>query len=351
MTWRRATRLSRHALVALAAAAVGAVPTSAASTPLSSAPQPPQAGSLGLRLVDAPAIARNDPRAQIYIVDHLAPGTVINRQIEVSNTTASTAHIILYPSAASIDKGSFLGASGHTPNDLSTWTSVFPGASDVPAGGRVVSTVTIAVPTDAAPGEQYGVVWAETRSAPTASGGVIQVSRVGIRLYLSIGPGGPPAANLTIDSLTAKRSPDGRPLVVAAVHNSGGRALDLNGSLQLSAGPGGLSAGPFLATLGVTLAIGDTEPVIIALDKRLPAGPWDVQITLRSGLLERSAHATITFPAAGASASINTTTARHGWVPPLSAHLAVDFILVGLAVLIVLVVRRQSRRAGRPRAV
>ncbi|MDQ1429844.1 MAG: hypothetical protein QOF40_446, partial [Actinomycetota bacterium] len=28
-----------------------------------------------------PAIASNDPRAQIYIVDHLAPGTVISRRI------------------------------------------------------------------------------------------------------------------------------------------------------------------------------------------------------------------------------------------------------------------------------
>jgi hypothetical protein len=125
-------------------------------------------------------------------------------------------------------------------------------------------------------------VCAEARSAPIDGGGVIQVSRVGIRLYLSVGPGGPPAANFTIDSLKARRSPDGRPLVVAMVHNTGGRALDMNGPLQLLAGPGGLSAGPFPATLGVTLAIGDTEPVTIPLDKQLPAGPWNAQITLHS---------------------------------------------------------------------
>ena len=171
----------------------------------------------------------------------------------------------------------------------------------------MTATVTITVPRDAAPGEQYGVVWAEARSAPIAGGGVTQVSRVGIRLYLSVGPGGPPAADFTIDSLTAKRSPDGRPTVLASVHNTGGRALDMNGTLRLSAGPGGLSAGPFPATLGTTLAIGDTEPVTIALDKRLPAGPWDARITLRSGLLERSARATITFPDTGASPPVNTT--------------------------------------------
>ena len=47
-------------------------------------------------------------------------------------------------------------------------------------------------------------------------------------------------------------------MVLATVHNTGGRALDMNGTLQLPAGPGGLSAGPFPANLGVTLAIGDT---------------------------------------------------------------------------------------------
>ena len=52
--------------------------------------------------------------------------------------------------------------------------------------------MTIAVPRDAAPGERYGVVWAEVRAAAPAAGGITQVSRVGIRIYLSVGPGGRP---------------------------------------------------------------------------------------------------------------------------------------------------------------
>ena len=83
------------------------------------------------------------------------------------------------------------------------------------------------------------------------------------------------------------------------VHSTGGRALDMNGTLQLLAGPGGLSAGPFLAILGSTLAVGDTEPVTIALDKQVPAGPWEASIALRSGLVDRSARATLTFPIPG----------------------------------------------------
>ena len=90
-------------------------------------------------------------------------------------------------------------------------------------------------------------------------------------------------------------------MVVASVHNSGGRALDMSGTLQLSSGPGGLSAGPFAANLGTTLAIGATEPITIMLDKQVPDGPWHALVTLRSGLLERSARATISFPVTGTS--------------------------------------------------
>jgi hypothetical protein len=261
------------------------------------------AGSIGVQLLDVPLAAYADPRARLYIIDHLHPGTTIHRRIEISNTTASSMHIVTYPAAATVSQGAFVGAASHTPNELSTWTSVLPRASNIPSGGHAIATVTIAVPRNAPPGEQYGVVWAETRSPPPAGGGITQVSRVGIRLYLSIGPGGAPASELTIDSLTGKRSPDGQPMVVASVHNTGGRALDMSGTLQLSSGPGGLSAGPFQANLGTTLAIGATEPIIIMLDKQIPDGPWHALVTLRSGLLERSARATISFPETGAPSS------------------------------------------------
>ena len=274
-----------------------------ACTSAVAAPAQASKGSLGVQLLDVPTSARLDPRARLYIVDHVAPGAVIHRRIQVSNSTASTTNVAIYPAAAMIAKGTFVGAAGHTKNELSTWASVRPGAPGIRAGGRRTAVVTIRVPRDAAPGERYGVVWAETRSAPATGDGITQVNRVGIRLYLSVGPGGPPAANFKIDSVTAKRSPDGRPMVLATVHNTGGRALDMNGTLLLRDGPGGLSAGPYPADLGVSLAIGDTESVRIVLDKRLPAGPWHAQVNLRSGLLSRNARATITFPAAEASSS------------------------------------------------
>lgn len=249
-------------------------------------------GGIGVRLLDAPAATAEDPRAGLYIIDHLAPGTVIERRIEVTNTTAAPAAIKMYAAAASIDDGAFVGDAGDSPNELSTWNAVRPNTLDLDAGGRANVTVTIAVPSDAASGERYAVVWAEVRSGAAPVSGVEQVNRVGLRQYLSVGPGGPPAADFTVDSLTASRSADGGPLVLATVHNTGGRALDMVGELELLDGPGGLRAGPFPASLGSTLAIGESGQVVIPLDEQVPDGPWEAAITLRSGLLERNAQAT-----------------------------------------------------------
>jgi len=180
-----------------------------------------------------------------------------------------------------------------------------------------MALVTISVPSDAEPGERYGAVWAEVRSAPIDGSSVIQVNRVGLRLYLSGGPDGSPAADFTIDSLIAERSPSGEPLVLASVLNTGGRALDMSGTLELLGGPGGLSAGPFPANLGVTLALGETEPVTIALDPLLPAGPWDARITCTAGSSSTARKHGSRSPTPGHRLrSTRRQPDPHGWCPP-----------------------------------
>ncbi len=108
-----------------------------ACTSFVAAPAEAAKGSLGVQLLDVPTSARLDPRARLYIVDHVAPGTVISRRIQVSNSTTSTTGVAIYPAAATIAKGTFVGAADHTRNELSTWTTVRPDARRiVPAGGE-----------------------------------------------------------------------------------------------------------------------------------------------------------------------------------------------------------------------
>ena len=329
----------RRTAAALAAAVLLAL-TPGAAHAAGSTPSPAPLAALGIRLTEIPASEQNDPRARLYVIDHVAPGATITRRIEVSNTGDPLLPARLYSAGASISGGTFLGAPGHTADSLSSWTSVAPGSIDVPGHSAVGASVTIAVPGDAAPGEHYAVIWAETGGpAAGVAGGVAVVNRVGIRIYLSVGPGGAPEAAFTIDSMTAERDSTGRPVVIASVHNSGGRALDMSGTLRLGGGPAGLSAGPFPAELGTTLAPGDTEPVTFTLDERLPAGPWDAVITLRSGEVEETATATISFPTAGVSPAVPAVGLldHTGWL------LAVLAVLV-LVTLLIFWARHRARR-------
>ena len=297
---------------------------------------------VGIRLLEAPSDRRDDPRAKSYIIDHLPPGTTISRKVEVANGTARAVKIAVYAGGAELNDGAFQPLDGPGTNELTTWTKVEPASMDLAPGQKAPATVTIAVPADASPGERYGAVWAALSSGPGA-GGVTQVNRVGIRIYLSVGPGGEPASDFSVTSLTAKRNPDGTPVVTAEVRNTGGRALDLGGELMLTDGPGGLSGGPFSAELGTSLGVDEVAPVTILLDKELPDGPWQANLTLKSGILERSATAEITFPEEGSGPA----------VPVESAESAVNVPLIGgilglliLAVLIWLMIRRRKGRSS-----
>lgn len=249
---------------------------------------------LGIRLLEAPTDRRDDPRALVYVVDHVEPGTTFSRRIEVTNDTADTMDVDLYSVGSDIVGSSFAPLAARTQNELSSWVTVSPSDMRLAPRENRVATLTVTVPGDASEGERYAAVMAE--SAAVDATGVVVNARVGIRVYLSVGPGGEPASDFTIDELTASRDADGNPVVEATVTNTGGRALDMAGALNLSDGPGGLSAGPFPAELGTTLGIGESSPVKVVLDKALPAGPWKARIDLESGLLERAAEATITFP-------------------------------------------------------
>jgi hypothetical protein len=284
--------------------------------------------SIGIRLLQAPVALQNDPRAKTYIIDHVAPGVTLTRTIGVTSTSASPVQVQLYSGAATVNGGSFNPGPADQPNDLTSWITVTPKSVVVPPHGEATATVTIVVPQSAGPGERYGVVWAQP--PPNSSGsGITVVNRVGIRVYLSVGDGAAPTIDFTINSLTAARDQSGRPYVTASVHNTGGRALDLSGSLTLGNGPGGTRAGPFAAKLGTTLGIGQTEPVTILLDRSLPEGPWLADLTLTSDAVVREATATITFPASSGQTS-GAVLAK-----PVHHHRNASFLAVtGIAVIV-----------------
>lgn len=309
------------------------VPATASAVMNPSAAKTP-AGDLAIRLLDIPANTQNDPRARTYIIDRLAPGGEIKRRIQVENNTATAQTVHLYSGAARIEGGVFVGEDAGVRNDLSTWTTLAEPEVKLGPGESAEVLATIKVPGDAPEGEQYGAVWAEMRGAAD-KGGVVQASRVGIRVYLSVGPGNGPPADFSIASLKPSRGQQGDPQISALVTNTGGRALDITGELSLTGGPGGLSAGPFSVQSSTTVAPGENQNVTFTLPKELPNGPWTAGLKLKSGLLEREASAPVTFPDAGPGETIVPIQAESNqWLPVAAIAAALLIALIATALLI-----------------
>ncbi|WP_338673488.1 hypothetical protein V1460_10535 [Streptomyces sp. SCSIO 30461] len=291
---RRFFTLTALVVAATALATSASVPLSRASGQ-EQRPDPAGAGSIGVRLVDVPADLVDDPRARQYVIDNLKPGITIRRSIEVVNDSDSAQRIALYSGAADIKRGSFVGAAGSTGNELTSWITLSKPSLDIPAHSTARSAVTIAVPKDAAPGERYGVVWAQVRGHDTGEG-IALVNRTGIRVYLSVGGNNPPQPKFEVNTMTAARDSGGRAVVQAQVHNTGGRALDFTGDISMKRVSGSLSAGPYPVRLGISLKPGQSEPVTVTVTDTVENGPWDITLRLKSGLLEETHKARITFP-------------------------------------------------------
>ena len=173
----------------------------------------PASGSIGIRLVDRASRIRRATRLPARTSstagardEHRAPG----RDQQQHRMRAAT--VAVYPAAASLRRGTFMFASGHSTNELSRWTSAE--AERVPRwppGTKAFETVTINVPTNASAGERYAVIWAEVSARPLAAHGVRLVNRVGVRMYVSVGSGGaPPPNSRSAGSPRSVRRPGGR---------------------------------------------------------------------------------------------------------------------------------------------
>jgi hypothetical protein len=315
----------RGAPVFLAVLVAGSViPTAAASAP--GAPHrggPGQQQRFGVRLVDVPVSEVGNPRGLRYIIDYLRPGAVIRRRVLVVNQGKRTARFSVYPDAAKIGDGAFIGAPGRTRNELTGWIRLSRSSLTLRPHASAMVTATIKVPRVATRGEHYGVIWAQqvTRPRKHHGGSIREIARVGIRIYLAIGPGGVLPTDFAITTPSTQLGKDGRPVVLARVRNTGGRAVDLGGSLYLSGGPGGTNAGPFQPSQVVSLAPRQTGTVTFVVPADLPAGPWQAKATLVSGRDSRSATAVIELPGAERPRSLTL---------PMAAGIAIMAVLLAV---------------------
>jgi hypothetical protein len=329
-------RLLGMIMLLLAAGTVSPAAFAAAHRPGGQVPQ-----RFGVRLVDVPVDEAHNPRALRYIVDYLPTGTVVHRRILIMNQETRTARFTVYPDAAQIAGGLFTGDAGATRSELTEWIGVQHPAVTLRPGASAMDLVTIRVPRVATRGEHYGVIWVQQAAfVHAASGfGVNDVSRVGIRVYLAVGHGGAPPTNFTIASIAGHRSAQGRPSILVQVENTGGRAVDLNGTARLAHGPGNSVAGPFRSQQIITLAPGQSGNLTFAPPRSLPNGPWQARVTVVSGLTTSAAAATVQFAPLAAS---HRGLSAMAWI---SLSLVAAVVVLGVFAFIA-----ARRAAGRRRA-
>jgi hypothetical protein len=248
---------------------------------------------IGIRLVDAPVSRRDDERAHRYIIDHIEPDQQIRRRIAVTNLSDTRQRVQLYPGAATVHEDGFTFAPGRRGNELTRWVTLEHSELVLAPDETATVWTRINVANDATGGEHYGVIWAQISPKRDPAQQVRHVARAGVRIYLSVGPGGEPRSDFRIENLTGARAANGAPVITARVKNTGGRALDLTGKLTLSNGPGGASAGPFNSKAG-TIGPGRSTVATTPLDPGLPTGKWTAQLTLTSGLVTRENTGSIT---------------------------------------------------------
>ena len=299
-------------------------------------------GSITIALLDVATDLRDDPRANVYITDNVPPGNTITHHVRVTNHTGADAALDVYAGPAKIADGTFTPEERGETSALTSWITLDKAGLTLADGESDDVTVTIAVPKDAPETEQYGVIWASTQPNP-GTDGVQVVSRVGIRTYLSVGAGNGPPSDFTISEVTPKRDADGNATVVAAVHNTGGRAVDLTGSLDLTNGPGGLTAQTVSAQT-VTVGPGGDGKVSFTVPNSatLPAGPWQAAVKLASGFDKHDIATSITFPDKGIGETVGASDGRSigAWV-----GVALAVLVVALAVA-AYVMRNRRGNAG-----
>jgi uncharacterized membrane protein len=238
-------------------------------------------------LLQAPVSARNDPRARVYIIDHLNPGVTIQRAIAVSNTTSSPQQVSLYAGGAQVVNDAFIPG---PDNALVGWTSVRPSSVELQPGTSQTAEVTIAVPPTATAGESYAVVWAQVS---TPGNGITEVNRVGIRIYLDVGPGGNPPTTFALGPLSVARSSGGRLVISSSVDNTGQRAIDGSGTLSLRYVSGPVTAGPYPLDRNPTILPHSTGAISVTVPSQLPPGDWQASLTVTADTVTHTETGTV----------------------------------------------------------
>jgi hypothetical protein len=326
----------------LVGGAVALAPVAAAADE----PTPAPSGSSYTWTVEPATV--DGPDGRVSLRHEIDPGQVVSDAIALTNFSSTAAEFAVYASDGVVTAdGNFdIAPPDVAPSAAGTWVGISGEGVDgsrpraeggilveVPAGGRVIVPLTIAVPADAPPGDHPAGVAAELVQA---EGSAIQFSsRVGVRLHLRVT--GDVVAALAATHVTASYVPSWNPFALGSVTLD--YTLENTGNVRL----GAVSESSLVAAFGTarTSTSVDRREILpgeaVAVHTEIPAWPlflgWGEVTVTPSVVGEDEVLAPLT--AAGGSFFVATVP----W-----SQLALIALLVGGVLLVRWAMRRSARR-------
>ena len=293
-----------------------------------------------LRWSVQPSTAKG-PDGRDYFIRRAAPGERLTDHVGITNLTGRPQTFSVYGTDAftTADGAFALLPAAQSPTDVGSWIALARRAYTIPANTRLDVPFSLAVPTNATPGDHAGGIIASVTEEQTDAKGqkVLVDRRIAARVYLTVA--GATAPRLSIDTVrleyrqSANPADGGAMTVTYQVRNTGNLRLSGTGSIRVT--------GPFGWELARTGGL--------AMPELLPGGSLTVterivgvQPTLRLAAQVEVEPATFTqkLPAVARTTGV--------WAWPWALGAALGLALLGLASRLISrrVTRRRAARAA-----
>lgn len=308
---RRGVTLLAAALLAGAVTVSMAGPAFADPTPVPTVPAAP--GTSGgtpaaappgsITWAVQPSTKDGPDKRSAFTYTNIAPGTVINDYVGVTNFSRQTVTFDVYASDAfNTTSGSLdLLAASEKPKDVGAWAAIPKKTITIEPGARVNEPFTVTVPFNATPGDHVGGVIASVTSQGSDANRTVHVDqRLAVPVYLRVS--GALTSGVAVESVstafhgTINPFGGGKADVSYTIRNTGNTRLDLTTDIKIG-GLFGLKLGSAQVAPVHDLLPGATFRISQRLSGVYPAGPLNARVSANPTALAGIA-TTVAVPAA-----------------------------------------------------
>ncbi|MDX1659026.1 MAG: hypothetical protein R3343_09420 [Nitriliruptorales bacterium] len=284
-------------------------------------------------------------RRSSYLIHDVSPGDVLEDRVEVVNLTNAPIQLLVESVDATLNAdGAFAPAGPGTRREAGAWIELERNSLEIAPLGAESVGVTITVPSTAPAGDHVAAIVVQ-REDPDLQGNVRVVNRVGVRVYLTVGGGGPLSRDFSIAGFRWAGTPTDLQFEVEIV-NTGQLLVEPAGTIEVSRDGTTVLRHEMPVLGGVPRQ--ESRRLMISLPGELAGGTYvtDVDLQTWQGDAEDSAQTSFVLDAdslAGASEGEADPFAGRGpWLSGALLTFMITFLIVGFFALPLLRRKREQ---------